>query len=313
MIKMLTNIRTYILIIFMIIATAMCYGNNIDDFNPFKKNKYSIPKYSKSVMLERLEDIGPAIQPKMNGTVKRCINEYVVGARTSAERILGRSFLYFPIMDHYLKQYDLPLDLKALSIVESHLNPKAISPMGAAGLWQFIPSTARMYGLKIDSYVDERLDPHKATEAAVRYLSDLYDMYGDWALVAAAYNCGPGRLNQAIRKGRSKDYWKIRRYLPKETQMYVPKIIGATYMMTYYIFHDLHPVFPDYDLQHTNEMVIYKYMTFKQIKEHTGVSLKVIKALNPAYKRGIIPPNETGSFIILPRMGLVSSPEILKD
>lgn len=296
--------RIFLLLCIVFCCASLSMANEYAGPPFFKKDRYKIPKYSKGVMLDRLETINPAIDPVMNSTVKKCINSFVSRGRKGSETVLGKSFIYFPIFDHYLKQYDLPADLKAIAIVESMLNPKAKSPVGAVGLWQFMPKTGRYYGLKIDSYVDERMDPHKSTEAAVRYLSDLYDMFGDWALAAAAYNCGPGNLRKAIRKGKSKDFWKIRRHLPKETQMYVPKIIGATYLINYYLFHDLHPSFPDYNLQHTEEVVVYGYLNFKQIADQTGIPLEIIKRLNPCYKKGIIPPNEAGNFIILPQLGL---------
>jgi len=160
------------------------------------------------------------------------------------------------------------------------------------------------YGLRIDNFVDERCDPYKATSAAMKYLSDLHARFGDWALAIASYNCGEGTMQKAMRKARSKNFWKVRKELPKETQLYIPKFIAATYLMDNYLFYDLHPAYPDYDVQLTKIVVVYERKSFKQIAKDTGHSIELIKKLNPAYKRGIIPPSAKGRNLILPRLSL---------
>jgi len=268
---------------------------------------YSPPKTSKSDIINRLEVIESSVGLRYNKEVKRYINSFVKGGRRSTEKIIGRSAIYFPIFEYYLDLYNLPSDLKFLAIVESALEPGAVSPKGAGGLWQFIRSTARLYGLEINSYVDERYDIHKSSEAAVRLLSDLYDLYGDWSLAIAAYNSGTVNINKAIKKSGSRDFWKIRKHLPKETREYVPKFIAVSYVMNYYHFYDLRPEYPDYNLQLTAVTKVYDRYSFKQLASDSGISLDLIKQLNPSFKKQIIPPSVEGYNLILPRIGLAST------
>lgn len=269
--------------------------------------KVKIPRYTKNVIKERLYGIEKSVELKFNKEVKRYINSYVKHGRRTTERILGRSAVYFPIFEYYLELYNLPEDLKYLTIIESALITKAISPKGAGGLWQFIRSTGRSYDLKINNYVDERFDIHKSSEAAARLLSDLYVRYGDWSLVIAAYNSGTVNVDRAIRKTRSKDFWKIRKHLPKETQDYVPKFIAASYVMNYYLFYNLRPEYPDYSLQLTSSTKIYSRFSFKEIAKESGVPIEVIRMLNPGFKRQVIPPSSEGYNLVLPQVGLNAS------
>ncbi|MFT4664551.1 MAG: membrane-bound lytic murein transglycosylase D [Polaribacter sp.] len=266
-----------------------------------------IPRYSKDVIKDRLSVIEGSVKLKFNKEVKRYINSYVKRGRHGTEQILGRSAIYFPIFEYYLELYNLPEDLKYLTIIESALITKAVSPKGAGGLWQFIRSTARSYDLKINNYVDERFDIHKSSEAAARLLSDLFVEYEDWSLVIAAYNSGTVNVNKAIRKSRSRDFWKLRKYLPKETQDYVPKFIAASYVMNYYMFYNLRPSYPDYTFQLTNPTKIYSRFSFKKIAKESGVPIKVIRMLNPGYSRQIIPPSSEGYYLVLPKVGLKES------
>lgn len=267
-----------------------------------EKTVKKVPTYSKEEILSRLENQNSPVDVRWNTDIKRSIKDYTVKGRRSAEVILGRSAIYFPIFDENLEKYDLPQDLKYMSVIESLLNPKAVSHVGAAGLWQFMPATARRYGLKIDNYVDERYDPHKSTEAAMRYLKALHNRFGDWTLAIAAYNCGEGRVEKAIKKGATRDFWKLRKLLPKETQKYVSRFIAASYVMNNYIFHDLQPAYPDYDLQLTKAVKVYKRKSFEEISKETGYSLEIIKTLNPSYKLEIIPPTAEGSYLVLPKI-----------
>ncbi len=264
--------------------------------------KENYPEYDEQAIIERLRAIeNPLVEHQYNSVVKGYIKGYVIWNREKAERILGRTVLYFPLFEDYLEQNNLPDKLKYLSVVESALDPHATSPVGAVGLWQFMPRTGMEYGLDINDMVDERRDPHQATQAAMKHLSRLFEKYDDWALALAAYNGGSGRVSRAIKRTRSKNFWRIRRYLPRETRNYVPAFIAATYLMEYYQEHEIVPTYPPLDLQITETIQVYDYISFHRIAQVTELNLETIEALNPAYKRGIIPENPAGNYLILPR------------
>jgi membrane-bound lytic murein transglycosylase D len=269
---------------------------------PFSQaGEASFPEYDEALIIERLKAIeDPLVEHRFNSIVKGYIKSYLIHRRRNAELVTGRAVLYYPIIEDYLKAYELPEKLKYLPVVESALNPHAVSPVGAMGLWQFMPGTAKDYGLKIDNFVDERKDPHRSTEAALIYLKTAYEKYGDWALALAAYNGGSGRVSRAIKRGRSKNFWKIRRYLPRETRNYVPAYIAATYLMEYYKEHEVLPDYPNLELQITEAIEVYHSISFHRIAQITGVSMDILKTLNPSYKRELVPENEDGNFIILP-------------
>lgn len=245
----------------------------------------------------RLMSMKSSLKPVYHPTVVNYIESYIHRARVDLRLLVGNSTTYFPIFEHYLDLYGVPQELKYLAAWESKLDPTAVSHAGAAGLWQMIPATARRYGLTVNSRVDERFDPHKATEAAVLYLADLYEMFGDWTLVAAAYNCGEGRVTKAVKTGGNKDYWKLRRYLPSETLKYVPAILATTYAMQYYHFYNIRPRYPDYSEQFLRTSVIYYGTTFKEVAKMAGISKKRLERLNPSYLLGVIPSNRNGNYI----------------
>ncbi|NCB09526.1 MAG: LysM peptidoglycan-binding domain-containing protein, partial [Bacteroidia bacterium] len=222
--------------------------------------------------------------------------------RGQVEIMLGLSSYYFPIFEETLDKYDLPLELKYLPIIESALNPKAISRMGANGLWQFMFGTGKNMKLEINSFVDERRDPLKSTDAAARYLKQLYDMYGDWHLVIAAYNCGPGNVNRAIkRSGDKTNYWEIYYRLPRETRGYVPAYIAAAYVMNYYSEHNLVPRVPDMSL-FSDTLIINNYLHFDQVAANLNIDKEELRTLNPMYRRDIIPAKKDKPYpIILPK------------
>lgn len=258
--------------------------------------------YDEKEILDRLKELDHKLmEPKYTKVVKSYIRAYVVRRRDRSEKILGRTIQYFPLFEEYLKKYNLPLALKYLPVVESALNPEAVSRVGAVGLWQFMPETAKGVGLKINRYVDERKDPHKSTDAAMRYLTKLYNRHQSWPLALAAYNSGSGRVRRAIRRGRSKNYWRIRRYLPRETRNYVPAFIAASYLAEFYGAHNLSPVAPELDFQLTETIKVYDYHTFYRIAQITGLSLEIIEDLNPAYRKNFIPSNPNGNYLTLPR------------
>lgn len=219
------------------------------------------------------------------------IKFFAQNRRNFARVVLGRSRLYFDLYEEKLAEYGLPLELKYLSVIESGLRPQVKSRAGALGLWQFMYATGKQYGLKEDSYVDERMDPVKATDAACRYLKKLYDIYGDWNLALAAYNAGPGNINKAIRRsGGKRTYWEVRPYLPRETQGYVPNFIAATYLLTYHAEHNLLPVEPKIHFYQLDTLCLNRGIHMQTIEKIVSWPVEDIQSLNPVYKTSYIPP-----------------------
>ena len=241
-----------------------------------------------------------------NDIVRKFIDMYAERLRNQVSFMLSACNFYMPIFEEALDAYGLPLELKYLPIIESALNPSAVSRAGASGLWQFMIGTGKIYGLESNSLVDDRRDPIKATWAAARYLKDMYDIYGDWNLVIAAYNCGPGTINKAIRRADGeKDYWKIYNYLPRETRGYVPAFIAANYIMTYYCNHNICPMETNIPA-HTDTVLVNKNLHFEQIADLCRLPMDQIKSLNPQYKRQIIPGHSKPYTLRLP-MEAISS------
>lgn len=219
------------------------------------------------------------------------IKFFAQNRRNFARVVLGRSRLYFDLYEEKLAEYGLPLELKYLSVIESGLRPQVKSRAGALGLWQFMYATGKQYGLKEDSYIDERMDPVKATDAACRYLKKLYDIYGDWNLALAAYNAGPGNVNKAIRRsGGKRTYWEVRPFLPRETQGYVPNFIAATYLLTYHVEHNLLPVEPKIHFYQLDTVCLNRGVHMQTIEKIVSWSVEDIQSLNPVYKTSYIPP-----------------------
>lgn len=246
------------------------------------------PTYSQDVYVDRLKRMPTAIEMPWNDVVQKFIDRYSGRLRRSVSYMLGASNFYMPIFEQALEVYGLPLELKYLPVIESALNPNAISPVGAGGLWQFMNATGKRYGLKINTMIDERRDAVKASYAAAHYLSDLYNIFGDWSLVIAAYNCGPGNINKAIqRSGGKRDYWEIYPYLPSETRGYVPAFIAANYIMTYYCEHNICPMLTKLPVQ-TDTIMLYKNLHFEQVSQVLGIDIKELRALNPQYRRDIV-------------------------
>jgi membrane-bound lytic murein transglycosylase D len=256
---------------------------------------------SDSVYIARLRRLHSVIDLPFNSIVRRYIQLYTADKRDMAENILGLSEYYFPIFEQILDQYGIPLELRYLTVVESALNPRIVSWAGATGLWQFIYSTGKLYGLNVTSTVDDRCDPIKATHAAARYLRDLYNTFNDWTLAIAAYNCGAGSVNKAIRRSGRHDFWGIYHYLPRETRGYVPAFIGATYMMNYSKEHNLRT--PKYDFKKYfsyDTVHVSQWMHFDQIAAVTGIPQATLRDLNPQYRRDIVPGNERPCTLKLP-------------
>ncbi len=259
------------------------------------------PLFSDSIYIDRLSRIPAIIEMPYNEVVREFIEKYTSGRlRQRMSLMLSLSNFYIPMFEEALYAYDLPLELKYLPIIESALNPNAISRAGASGLWQFMLGTGKLYGLENNSYVDERQDPIKSTWAAVRYLKDMYDIYKDWNLAIAAYNCGPGNVNKAISRSGKRDYWEIYNYLPKETRGYVPSFIAANYVMTYYCNHNICPMETNMP-EATDTIQVNHNVHFQQIADICGVDIDMIKSLNPQYKRSIIPGDSKPQTLRLPQ------------
>ncbi len=244
---------------------------------------------SDSVYISRLKRLPGIMEMPYNSNVKAFIELYTVRKRSQLSYMMGLSDYYFPLFEQVLAANKLPLELKYLPIIESALNTTAISRMGAAGLWQFMVATGRMYGLEVNTLVDERLDPIKATHAAAKFLKDLYAIYGDWHLVIAAYNCGPGNVNKAIRRaGGKRDFWAIYHFLPAETRGYVPVFIGANYSMHYAAKHNICKAEVEMP-SITDTIVVRERIHLEQVAQVLNLPIEKIRMLNPQYRRDIVP------------------------
>ncbi|MBU0489960.1 MAG: transglycosylase SLT domain-containing protein [Bacteroidetes bacterium] len=263
----------------------------------------SVPDYSDEVYASRISKLN-ATSPfpfEYNETVKKYIDFYAFKKRNYMSRMLGLAELYFPLFEETLDKYQIPLEIKYLAIVESALNPFAVSRAKAAGLWQFMYKTGKMYDMRIDSYIDERYDPYRETIAACEYMQDMYNMYGDWALVLASYNAGPGNVNKAIRRSGGKtNFWDIMAYLPKETQGYVPAYIAVSYVMNYSSEHNIYPLAPRITYHSLDTLMIHQELKFDQIAAILDISEDELRFLNPSYKKNIIPYAGDPMRLVLP-------------
>ena len=261
-------------------------------WNKYGFDRDEIPTYDDSVYMRRIQTLAyeTTIPLTFNNHVKSFIELYANRRRQQSSRMLGFSYVYFPMFEEYLAKYNLPLELKYLAMVESALNPTAGSKAGAKGLWQFMKGTGAEYGLRVSTLVDDRYDPEKETEAACQYLKSLYARYEDWFLVLAAYNSGPGTVNKAILRARGvKNYWAIWPYLPAETRGYVPAFIAVTYVMNYAAEHNLYPSNPGLLLHGTDTVMVHDRVAFDQINECIGVPMEDLVFFNPQYTKRVIP------------------------
>ena len=290
MLEMVSNI-SYFRDVYLDIDTAK--------MNIYRYDKNYIPYFDDSIYMKRIEALAheSTIPFTYNKHVKSFIDLYANRLRQQSSKMLGLSYVYFPMFEEMLDKYNLPLELKYLAMVESALNPTAGSKAGAKGLWQFMLGTGKDYNLKVNTLVDERFDPLKETEAACQYLQSLYARYEDWFLVLAAYNCGPGNVNKAIMKARGvQNYWAIWPYLPKETRGYVPAFIAVAYVMNYATEHNIYPQNPGLLLHGTDTVTVHDYLTFDQLNEMLGVASEDVKFFNPQYTKNIIPATRTNTY-----------------
>ena len=258
------------------------------------------PEFTKDEYIDRLYRMPTVIEMPWNEVVQACIDRYTVRGRRQVSYLLGACNFYMPFFEEALEAYQLPLELKYLPIIESALNPTAVSRAGAAGLWQFMPSSGKAYGLEMNTLVDERRDPLKSSFAAARLLRDYYKLFEDWHLAIAAYNCGPENVNKAIRRaGGEKDYWKIYSFLPRETRGYVPAFIAANYVMNYYCDHNICPMQTQLPVK-TDTVMLDRNVTFNQISSVCGFSIDMLRSLNPQYRRDVVPGATAPSALRLP-------------
>jgi len=274
------------------------------DANCFEADAANCPKgpsFSDEVYTRRIGALYSPIPLSYNRHVKEFIELYANRKRGLTQRVMGLSNLYFPLFEEILDREGLPLEFKYLSIVESALNPIAVSRVGATGIWQFMYNTGKLYNLNVTSYTDDRRDPLKATVAACQYFKDMYRIYGDWLLVIASYNCGPGNVNRAIkRSGGKTNFWEIMPYLPAETRNYVPAFIAVTYVMNHAREHQLYPVAPAYSYFEVDTVTVDRPVSFQVLSQSLGLPQDVIAYLNPIYKRGMIPDVGSGYTLRLP-------------
>jgi membrane-bound lytic murein transglycosylase D len=260
----------------------------------------TLPLYSDSVIADRLNRLPMMIDMTYNETVRSFIDLYTIKRRKQVRTMMGLAEYYFPIFEEILDSYGLPLELKYLPVIESALNPRAVSRAGATGIWQFMYTTGKLYKLKINTFVDERRDPIKSSRAAAEFLKDLYDIYGDWTLALAAYNCGPGNVNKAIKRSNgSTDFWVIYEKLPRETRAYVPAFIAAAYTMEYYKDYSIVPHIISFPLV-VDTVQVTDEIHFGQISEVLSLDIRLLQDLNPQYRKDIIPATGDTFALILP-------------
>jgi len=258
-------------------------------------------EWDADVVSERLAKLQLPVPVQSNEQVLSRIRQYLTTGRAETQSALGRSYTYFPIFEHQLRLNGLPEELKFLPLIESGLFPTIKSPAGAAGLWQLMAISARHFGLQVNSSVDERMDIYRSTDDAVKMLVYLYDKFGYWALVLAAYNSGVAKVEGAIRMAGTKGYWKVKDFLPRETQRYVPSFIAAAYIGKYYKQHGLTPGdLQSRSLSEIRSILVFRRLSFGEISRVTGVGLATLAQLNPAYSQGIVPESRKGYFVVLP-------------
>jgi membrane-bound lytic murein transglycosylase D len=282
---------------------SLGFNDNPEELNTNGYALDSIPTFDSLTYAQRFEvlNANSPFSIVYNGYIKGYINLYAKRRRKTTAKMLGLAPVYFPIFEENLDKYNMPLELKYLPVIESALNPKAKSRVGAGGLWQFMYRTGKMFDLEVTSYYDERSDVYKSTDAACQYLKSLHKMYDDWNLALAAYNCGPGNVNKAIRRsGGKRTYWEIRNYLPRETRGYVPAFLAVNYVMAYASEHNIYPKTPDISCFKVDTVTLSDHLSFVQISEALDLPIEYIEFLNPTYKQNFIPNTGEANTLCLP-------------
>lgn len=257
-----------------------------------------------ALITSRLNSMSDLIRSDFTKKAKGYIKGYLFH-KDDTRDLLGKTALYFPIFEFYLRSYHLPEELKYLPVIESRLRPYAYSHAGAGGIWQFTTPTAKECGLQVNRYLDERRDPYKSTRAALRYLAYLHDQFQDWEFVLAAYNCGEGRVRQAMARANSEVFTKVLPFLPTETQQYIPRFLAGQYICRYHLEHELYPTYAASDLRFTRTVVVYKDYSMFTLSKVTGVALQTLKILNPAYYDNYIVASNSGNFLTVPQRSFV--------
>ncbi|MEM8966446.1 MAG: transglycosylase SLT domain-containing protein [Bacteroidota bacterium] len=272
-----------------------------EDHSPYGFAENDVVEYPEAIYRQRFRKISTDVPLVYNNQVKNFIDVYGNQKRDLTQRMLGKSTLYYPYIEQVLTEKELPDELKYLVMVESAMQNEAVSSRSAAGLWQIRPITGRGLGLEINSVIDQRLDPYAATDAALTYLKKLYEKYNNWLIAIAAYNCGPGNMHKAIvRAGGSGSFWRIQRFLPRETRNYVPAFMAVVYLNSFQHEHNLRPIYPDLSFQAVDTVRIYQEVTLEKIASSTVVTLDELKFLNPALIRNKIPFRVNGYPLVLP-------------
>ncbi len=303
------------LVFLLCAATSLFATIETSAVNSFARLEKTIPHWTAeddALVEDRLQMMISPVELNFDSHAREYVQSYTTNGYKGTEKMLGKSELYFPIFEEYLREYNLPQQLKYLPMIESKLNPHARSSAGAVGLWQFMPETGKELGLTIGTYTDERKDPNKSTEAAVRHLKRMHDNFGSWELAIAAYNCGAGNVRKAIRQSGSKEYSKLKRFLPRETQRYLPRFVAASYIAENFHFHGLRPKQLEQTLSMTSTVKLYSSITFNKVASLSGVPLADVQKLNPAYNRGVIPATKKGHYLILPEIGMTRLQSHLK-
>lgn len=283
------------------------------DLNIYGYNNGDVPVFTDSAYAYRLSLLETEIPLEYNKHVRSYIDLYAVRKRKLVSKVLATSKYYFPIFEEVFDRENIPLEMKYLAVIESALNQNAVSPVGATGMWQFMAPTGRIYGLRTDNSIDERRDIIRSTEAAVKYFKNSYRIYGDWLLVIASYNCGPGNVNKAIRRsGGKRTFWEIMPFLPKETRGYVPAFIAATYVMNYAAEHNLYPTEEEM-YYHMDTVMVDNKVSIEQLALALNVTPSEIKAWNPSLKRGYIPFSNNKVVLSLPYAHAVKVAELNND
>ncbi len=308
--RFLVTLATFCCLCSSMLLSAQSFQDSYEATMEEMKNIHYAPSEENDIQLRVLNIDGP-VRGVWNDEIRNFILHRLKQSTYTAE-IIGRSVMYAPFIEKALQDNEMPAELFYLCLVESQFNTRTVSHAGAAGLWQLMPETARLMGLKVNGYVDERFDPYKATEAAVKYLKYLHTQLNDWGLAIAGYNMGPGRLSNLVKEGKGTTYWELRNYLPKETQNYVPAFIASNYLMQYYPWHNIRPVMPNLDLQLTGSLKLTEGISFATVSQLTEIPISVIQSLNPAYRKDFLPENLDGNYLILPKRVLGKVEEYLK-